>query len=352
MKLTSSNGRTIAGGRQQAGDQAVIMAAADRDGSVEDGQDFFLRTVGSRVRALRARHALTRRSLAEHAGVSERYLAKLEGGSGNASILVLRKLAVALCCEPVDLLSSEDAAGQEEWAELQSLLRGKNSEELRAFRQILEGLTSQSVAEDPQRTERIALVGLRGAGKSTLGRMLAEERRCCFVELSRLVVEIAGCPVPEIYALYGEAAYRRYERRALERAIEKYPRAVIAVPGGLVGESETYNVVLKHCFTVWLTASPDDHMSRVISQGDLRPMVGYNEATDDLRRILASRRDKYALADLTHDTSKTALVETYLALRDRIEQTQIERNSKATVDTSKASHGDGFRRSVNRIVIA
>jgi XRE family aerobic/anaerobic benzoate catabolism transcriptional regulator len=124
------------------------------------------------------------------------------------------------------------------------------------------------------------------------------------------------------------------------------------VPGGLVGESETYNVVLKHCFTVWLTASPDDHMSRVISQGDLRPMVGYNEATDDLRRILASRRDKYALADLTHDTSKTALVETYLALRDRIEQTQIERNSKATVDTSKASHGDGFRRSVNRIVIA
>jgi XRE family aerobic/anaerobic benzoate catabolism transcriptional regulator len=124
-----------------------------------------------------ARHAPTNRSLAEHAGVSERYLAKLEGGSGNASILVLRKLAVALCCEPVDLLSSEDVAGQEEWAELQSLLRGKNSEELRAFRQILEGLTSQSVAEDPQRTERIALVGLRGAGKSTPGRVLAEERK-------------------------------------------------------------------------------------------------------------------------------------------------------------------------------
>ncbi|MFB9126315.1 helix-turn-helix domain-containing protein [Paraburkholderia dipogonis] len=336
MKLTSSNGRTIAGGHQQADDRA------DRDGSVEDAQDSLLRTVGSRVRALRARHALTRRSLAEHAGVSERYLAKLEGGSGNASILVLRKLAVALCCEPVDLLSSEDTAGQEEWGELQSMLRGKSSEELRAFRQILDGLTSRSVAQDPQRTERIALVGLRGAGKSTLGRMLAEERKCCFIELSRLVVEIAGCPVPEIYALYGEAAYRRYERRALEHAIEKYPRAVIAVPGGLVGESETYNLVLKHCFIVWLTASPDDHMSRVISQGDLRPMVGYNEATDDLRRILASRRDKYALADLTHDTSKMALVETYLALRDRIEQTQM-RNSKNTADTSKASHGEEFR---------
>jgi XRE family transcriptional regulator, aerobic/anaerobic benzoate catabolism transcriptional regulator len=340
MKLTSLKKLTNARGHEQSCNGAVIIATVDRNGSVEDEQDPFLQTLGNRVRALRARRAFTRKTLAEHAGVSERYLAKLEGGSGNASILVLRKLAIALRCEPVDLLALEDAVDREEWTEFRSLLRGKNSEELRAFRQILDGLTSKSAAQDPQRTERIALVGLRGAGKSTLGRMLADERKCCFVELSRLVGEVAGCPVPEIYALYGEAAYRRYERRALEHAIEKYPRAVIAVPGGLVGESETYNLVLKHCFTVWLTASPDDHMARVISQGDLRPMVGHNEATDDLRRILASRRDKYALADLTHDTSTKALVETYLALRDRIEQTQLERNSKDTAGTSKASHGD------------
>ncbi|NMM03266.1 helix-turn-helix transcriptional regulator [Paraburkholderia sp. RP-4-7] len=322
MKLISSTERKLADGHEQAHDRALVMETEDGNGSFEDGQGCFLRTVGSRVRALRAQHALTRRGLAENAGVSERYLAKLEGGSGNASILVLRKLAVALRCEPVDLLESEDAAGQKEWDELRSLLRGKNSEELRAFCQILEGLVNKSAAEDPQRTERIALVGLRGAGKSTLGRMLAEERKCCFVELSRVVVEVAGCPVPEIYALYGATAYRRYERRALEHTIEKYPRAVIAVPGGLVGEGETYNLVLKHCFTVWLTATAHDHMSRVIAQGDLRPMVGYNEATDDLRRILASRRDKYALADLEHDTSARPLVETYLALRDRLEQLQ------------------------------
>ncbi|MGC2963688.1 helix-turn-helix domain-containing protein [Paraburkholderia graminis] len=193
MKTTSSAGRTCAASPELAGDRAVILSPTDRD-----GQDFFLRTVGSRVRALRARHALTRRALAEHAGVSERYLAKLEGSSGNASILVLRKLAVALHCEPVDLPAPADAAGHEEWAELRALLSGKNSEELRAFRQALEDLTSKSEEKDQDRTERIALVGLRGAGKSTLGRMLAEDRKCSFVELSRLVAEIAGCPVPEI----------------------------------------------------------------------------------------------------------------------------------------------------------
>jgi XRE family aerobic/anaerobic benzoate catabolism transcriptional regulator len=319
MKLASSIRRTIASGRQQPGDQAVIMAAADSDGSVEDGQDSFLQTVGSRVRALRARHALTRRILAEHAGVSERYLAKLEGGSGNASILVLRKLAVALGCDPADLLAPGDAVGQEEWAEFRTLLRGKNSDELRAFRLALEGLTRKNADEDPQRAGRIALVGLRGAGKSTLGRMLADDRKCCFVELSRLLVEIAGCQVPEIYSLYGEAAYRRYERRALELAIEKHQRAVIAVPGGLVSENETYSLLRKHCFTVWLTANPDEHMSRVVAQGDLRPMIGYDEAINDLRHILASRRDKYALADFEHDTSVRPLVETYLALRERLE---------------------------------
>ncbi|MFL9943816.1 shikimate kinase [Paraburkholderia graminis] len=265
MRLTSSTERKLAVGHEQAPDRALVIATANRNGSLEDGQDCFLRNVGRRVRALRAQHALSRRSLAEHAGISERYLAKLEGGLGIASILVLRKLAVVLRCEPVDLLASEDAAGQKEWGELRSLLRGKSSEELRAFCQILEGLVNKY----PQRTERIALVGLRGAGKSTLRRMLAEERKCCFVELRRVVAEVAACPVPEIYALYGAAAYRRYERRALEHAIEKYPRAVIAVPGCLVGESETYNLVLKHCFTVWLTASADDHMSRVIAQGDL-----------------------------------------------------------------------------------
>jgi XRE family transcriptional regulator, aerobic/anaerobic benzoate catabolism transcriptional regulator len=151
MKQTSSTGRKLADGHEQTHDRALVIATAGRNGSLEDGEDCFLRTVGSRVRALRAQHALSRRSLAEHAGVSERYLAKLEGGSGNASILVLRKLAVALRCEPVDLLASKDTAGQNEWGELRSLLRGKNSEELRAFCQILEGLVNKSAAEDPQR---------------------------------------------------------------------------------------------------------------------------------------------------------------------------------------------------------
>ncbi|WMY09544.1 helix-turn-helix transcriptional regulator [Paraburkholderia phenoliruptrix] len=322
--------REYAGTRYQSSNQASVRAAPCADACVGDAPDLLLKTVGKRLRALRSQHALTRKTLAEHAGVSERYLAKLESGSGNASILVLRKLAVALHCQPVDLLVKIDGDDQGEWAELCSILRGKTSEELRAFRQSLQNMPTSPVVNDPQRNERIALVGLRGAGKSTLGRMLAEDGKCRFAELSRVVAEIAGCPVPEIYGLYGETAYRRYERLALEHVIEKYPRAVIALPGGLVSESETYALVLKHYFTVWLTATPNDHMARVIAQGDLRPMTGYDEAINDLQRILASRRDQYARADLTHDTSERPLVETYLALRDRIEQVRSEGSRAAT----------------------
>ncbi|EIM95327.1 anaerobic benzoate catabolism transcriptional regulator [Paraburkholderia hospita] len=300
------------------GDRTAYTATADRASSRENEPDPFLQTLGKTVRALRAQHALTRRTLAGHAGVSERYLAKLEGGSGNASILVLRKLAAALDCEAVDLLAAGEEDDHREWAEFRALLRGKTSDELRKLRQVFQDITTQHATADLHRYERIALVGLRGAGKSTLGRMLAEDRKCLFVELSRFVAEMAGCPVPEIYSLYGETAYRRYERRAFEHVIVSFPRAVIALPGGLVSQTDTYSLVLKHCLTIWLTATPDDHMSRVIAQGDARPMAGYDEAMDDLHSILESRRRKYALADFTYDTSERPLAETYLVLRDRI----------------------------------
>jgi XRE family aerobic/anaerobic benzoate catabolism transcriptional regulator len=168
---------------------------------------------------------------------------------------------------------------------------------------------------------RIALVGLRGAGKSTLGQMLAEDLGCAFVELSREIEKLAGCSVSEIQALYGQNAYRRYERRALEEAIEAYPEAVIATPGGLVSDLAAFNDMLTHCTTVWLQAEPEDHMRRVIAQGDMRPMAASKEAMDDLRGILAGRAAFYSKAQLRINTSAQPLPETFELLRRQVRQT-------------------------------
>jgi XRE family aerobic/anaerobic benzoate catabolism transcriptional regulator len=162
---------------------------------------------------------------------------------------------------------------------------------------------------------RIALIGLRGAGKSTLGQLLAQDLGFPFIELSREIERIAGCSIPEIQALYGQNAYRRYERRAMQAAIEAHTEAVIATPGGLASDPASFNLVLEHCLSVWLQASPEDHMNRVAAQGDLRPMAGNREAMEDLKGILAGRAAFYSKADLSLDTSRAPLDATFNALR-------------------------------------
>ena len=185
------------------------------------------------------------------------------------------------------------------------------------------------VAQRAVRPPRVALIGLRGAGKSTLGSMLAQDLDFPFLELSREIEKFAGCSIAEIQALYGQNAYRRYERRAVEEAIQIYPEAVIAVPGGLVSEPATFNLLLSHCTTVWLRAHPEDHMRRVAAQGDFRPMAGNREAMGDLKGILAQRTSFYSKADIHLDTSAKPQDETFLALRSavrsvlRIEETAI-----------------------------
>jgi XRE family aerobic/anaerobic benzoate catabolism transcriptional regulator len=164
----------------------------------------------------------------------------------------------------------------------------------------------------------VALVGLRGAGKSTLGAMLAEDLGFPFVELSREIEKFAGCSISEIQGLYGQNAYRRYERRALEEAIQIYPEAVIATPGGIVSDAATFNLLLAHCTTVWLQAAPEDHMARVTAQGDLRPMAASREAMDDLKGILAGRAAFYSKAELRVDTSAQDLAGTFALLRARV----------------------------------
>lgn len=269
--------------------------------------------LGDRVRALRGHRGLTRKALAAAAGVSERHLANLESGQGNASVMLLRQLAGALACTISELVG-EDTMASPEWPAIRSLLRGRSDADLARARQALADALG-GPAPNPARNHRVALVGLRGAGKSTLGRMLADDLRVPFVELDRVIEQVAGCHVAEIHSLYGPAAFRRYEMRALEATIAAHAQAVIAAGGGLVSEPATYSLLLAQCLTVWLRATPDEHMKRVIAQGDMRPMAGNAEAMEDLKRILASREAAYAKADITFDTTDKPLAESYLALR-------------------------------------
>jgi XRE family aerobic/anaerobic benzoate catabolism transcriptional regulator len=227
----------------------------------------YLRSIGERVRALRAERKLTRKRLASTSGVSERYLAQLESGQGNISVLLLRLVAHAL------------GAG-------------------------VEDLVRESAAATAARERRrVALVGLRGAGKSSIGTRLAEAVNAPFVELDHQVETEAGANLGEIFSLYGQDGYRRFERRALSRVLRQNTRAVIATGGSLVTEPETYRELLSSCFTVWLKASPEEHMQRVMAQGDMRPMQGRAAAMDELRRILQERAPLYAKADATLDTT-------------------------------------------------
>jgi len=269
--------------------------------------------LGERVRSLRARRGLTRKTLAQAAEISERYLANLEYGIGNASILVLQQVARALRC-PLAELVGDVTTSSPEWLLIREQLEHRDEATLHRVRVAISELLGATAA-NAQRSARIALVGLRGAGKSTLGRMLAEDLGFPFLELSREIEKFAGCSIAEIQGLYGMNAYRRYERRALEEAIQIYPEAVIATPGGLVSDPATFNQLLAHCTTIWLQATPEDHIRRVTAQGDLRPMGGRAEALEDLKQILAARAPFYAKAEFGLDTSVQPLQATFLALR-------------------------------------
>jgi XRE family aerobic/anaerobic benzoate catabolism transcriptional regulator len=273
--------------------------------------------LGERVRSLRARRGMTRKALSLAAHVSERHLANLEYGEGNASILVLLQVAGALQCSLAEMMGDVTTSNPE-WLLIRQLLGGRSEADLRPVRLAIAQMLGRSGAGSV--SARIALVGLRGAGKSTLGQMLAEDLGCAFVELSREIEKLAGCSVSEIQALYGQNAYRRYERRALEEAIEAYPEAVIATPGGLVSDLGAFNDMLTHCTTVWLQAEPEDHMRRVIAQGDMRPMAASKEAMDDLRGILAGRAAFYSKAQLRINTSAQPLAETFELLRRQVRQ--------------------------------
>ncbi len=281
----------------------------------------FLVALGERVRSLRSRRGMTRKATALAADVSERHLANLEYGVGNASILVLLQVSQALQCSLAELIGDVTTSSAE-WVLIRELLERRDEATLRRVREAIAPLLGTggpgAGAGARQRSTRVALIGLRGAGKSTLGRMLADDLDYPFVELSREIEKFAGCSISEIQGLYGQNAYRRYERRAVEEAIQIYPEAVLATPGGLVSDAATFNLLLAHCTTVWLQAAPEDHMRRVIAQGDMRPMADNKEAMDDLKAILAGRSSFYSKATLQLDTSAHELSPTFEALRSLV----------------------------------
>jgi XRE family aerobic/anaerobic benzoate catabolism transcriptional regulator len=269
----------------------------------------FLAALGRKVREVREERGLSRKMLAETAEVSERYLAKLELGSGNASVIVLRRLATALNVQATCLLGCEMSV--ERW----QVSRFIDSLPQQRMPDLMRRLVAEFGAEDSVRRKRIALIGLRGAGKSTLGAGLAKGMRRPFVELDRTIEREAGMPLTEVFMLYGQAGYRNLERQCLERLIDSQNDVVVSVGGGVVSEVTTYQLLLGNCFTVWIKAAPAEHMSRVIAQGDLRPMRGHSQAMDDLKALLVAREPQYARADAVVDTSGQSATKSLAALR-------------------------------------
>ncbi len=300
---------------------AVVPALVPSSSGEADGQERhpYLVALGQRMAALRARRGMTRKAVAQAADVSERHLANMEYGVGNASLLVLLQVSGALQCAVSELIG-DITTSSPEWLMIRELLSSQDDATLQRVRIALGALLGNTQAGDGSPSKRIALVGLRGAGKSTLGVMLAKDLGYPFIELSREIEKLAGGSVAEIQALYGANAYRRYERRALEELVKSYSEVVIATPGGLVSEAATFTQLISQCTTVWLQADPVDHLKRVTAQGDMRPMAASKEAMEDLKGILAGRAAFYSKAQLRVDTSAQDLNATFAALRQVVRQ--------------------------------
>jgi len=261
---------------------------------------------------MRALHGMSRKVLAKVSGISERYIAQLESGKGNVSIVLLRRVSDAMGAHLEDLIPASEPAP--DWPVIRDLVRKATPNQIAQAKDVLSGHASGASALRRTPFAGIALIGLRGAGKSTLGRLVADALELPFVELSREIERIAGCSIREIHDLYGSNAYRRYERRALDDVVRLHAEAVIATPGGIVAEPATFDALLGHCTTVWLQASAEEHMARVAAQGDTRPMAQSREAMADLRRILLGRAAFYAKADATFDTSGRSEADSFAGL--------------------------------------
>ncbi len=296
--------------KSTAKDKPVQAAATLPTGDLTETAAF-LAAVGGEVRKNRAKRGMTRRQLAHASETSERYLAQIESGTGNPSVSVLRSIARALDL-PATALLPEIGVRTAALGSILDLLAQVPERDLPALAKELAARVTRAGSVD--RGQRIALVGLRGAGKSTLGRMLAQQLDWPFIELDRRVAEEYGASVPDLIEMAGMATFRRHERDALDRVIAGNEAAVITTAGGIVSNPETYALLLRRSHTVWIKARPDEHMSRVMAQGDFRPMAQNRAAMADLVAILEARRADYARAEAELDTSGDAVEQSFTKL--------------------------------------
>lgn len=281
------------------------MTRATKSPRSDPADAAYLQRVADWIRAARAQRGMTRAALAADSGVSLRFLAQMEAGEGNPSILVLRRIAAAMGFSPDAMLSDGTSRSKDETLLIQTLRRLSEAD-LIAARQLLAERFGQDHHEQPN-SAYVALIGLRGAGKTTLGRRLALHRGVPFFELDREVEREYGATIGEILALHGQPGYRRFERQSLQTVIAKNPAAVIETGGGLAADPETLPVLLESTLTVWVRASPEEHMQRVIDQGDLRPMARTREAMRELKNILKAREPFYRQAHMElNTTSRTS----------------------------------------------
>jgi XRE family aerobic/anaerobic benzoate catabolism transcriptional regulator len=265
----------------------------------QDPESGFLEQLGQRVRTTRSLRGMSRKVLAKVSGISERYIAQLEGGKGNVSIVLLRRVSNAMGAHLEDLIPASEPAP--DWQVIRDLLRKASPGQIARAKDLLAG-------GDPASARRpsfsgIALIGLRGAGKSTLGKILARKIGWDFVELNKEIERENGLSVAEIIALYGQEGFRRMEQAALGRLLARNQLMVLATGGGIVSEPLTFDLILSSFYTIWLKAEPEEHMARVRRQGDLRPMADDRSAMAELRNILISREPLYARASAVVDTA-------------------------------------------------
>lgn len=270
----------------------------------------YLQSLSRRLRGLRARRGITRKDLSWHSGISERYLAQLESGEANPSVALLWRIALAMDIDFAEFFADPDTARPEAYGPLWQLLAELDP----AAQQQAYTLLVQYFGSRENHTQGVALIGLRGAGKTTLGLGLAGAYGVPFVHLGQLVEELGGMNLSELFSLGGQKAYRRLERQALEHAIAQHETCVLEAGGSVVSEPETFDLLCRHYYTVWLSAQPQEHMNRVIRQGDLRPMQGNAGAMEDLQRILAEREPFYRRADARLDTSGRSVEESLSSL--------------------------------------
>jgi XRE family aerobic/anaerobic benzoate catabolism transcriptional regulator len=264
-----------------------------------DPETGFLEQLGQRVRTMRALRGMSRKVLARVSGISERYIAQLEAGRGNVSIVLLRRVSNAMGAHLEDLIPTGEPSP--DWAVIRDLLGKATPSQIAQAKELLGGGNASS--QRRMAFAGIALIGLRGAGKSTLGKMLAKKIGWNFVELNKEIEAQNGLSVAEIIALYGQEGFRRMEQAALTQLLARRELTVLATGGGIVSEPLTFDLILSSFYTIWLKAEPEEHMARVRSQGDLRPMADDRSAMAELRNILVSREPLYARASAVVDTA-------------------------------------------------